>query len=312
MRHFLIKVSVIILAVIALHLSVAYLAGGHTDAYYLRYTTPRQQSLILGTSRAAQGLVPEVLNKELANSDYALPIYNFAFTNQHSPYGPAYLRAVKAKLDTNISNGIFILSVDPWSLSEAIDSEGDLAKFREAKLPLNTLECFTCKPNFEYLQKHYPKAWGNVLLQPWLTPELFLHHDGWLEVQVPMDEKSVAKRTSEKVEQYQILAKKYRISGQRLRALENLIDYLQQHGVVFLVRLPVGHQLLGIETEYWPGFSLGLTKLAANQGVTFFDLTANSSGYQFTDGNHLFSESGRVVSKRLGELIMLELERPSN
>jgi hypothetical protein len=294
----------VIALLIAVHAGVGFWAGGHTDAYYLRFATPAQRSLILGTSRAAQGLVPAVLNAELERAGYAGPMFNFAFTNMHSPYGPAYRRAVQHKLDPNTKNGLFLLSVDPWSLSAKEENAGNPALFRESELPISTLDCFTCAPNWQYLRQHYSKAWGSILLQPWLTPELFLHRDGWLEVTVPMAGQDVARRTQEKITQYQQLTNAYVPSPLRKDALLALIQWLQKHGEVVLVRLPVGQELLAIEQAYWPGFTTELQAIAQKQGVAYHDLTTAFPTLQFTDGNHLYQASAKKVSKALAKRLL--------
>lgn len=307
MRLFLIKSGLVGVLVLAVHVGVAYWAGGHADAYYVRYATPKQRSLILGTSRAAQGVVPEVLNAGLAGvmaqGGVEGPVFNFAFTNLHSPYGEAYLRAIRRKLEDGTRNGLFILSVDPWSLSVEVGRAGDTSRVREMGLPIQTLECMSCRPNWEYLMQEYPKMWGHILLQPWLSPELYLHEDGWLEVDVPMDIKSVAKRTKEKIAQYEGMARQYQASAYRMRALERTIAFLKEHGLVVLVRLPVGEGLMEIERGYWPGFSGEMQEVAKVWGCAFEDFTASSLSWQFTDGNHLYRESGRALSVELGRRV---------
>ena len=39
------------------------LTNGYTDPFYLRFTTPKNNNLIIGTSRAAQGIQPEIIRK---------------------------------------------------------------------------------------------------------------------------------------------------------------------------------------------------------------------------------------------------------
>ena len=91
------------------------------DNFYFKFTTPKQSSMILGTSRALQGLIPEIINKEL-NID----IYNYAFTVMNSSYGPSYLNSIKKKLNKNSKDGVFILAVDPWSISTKFNPSDDL------------------------------------------------------------------------------------------------------------------------------------------------------------------------------------------
>ena len=44
------------LPIIGIHLYLASFAGGNTDSFYRRFTSPQQSNLILGNSRAAQGV----------------------------------------------------------------------------------------------------------------------------------------------------------------------------------------------------------------------------------------------------------------
>ena len=96
-------------------LAPVVLKGG-VDAFYGRFTSPPAGSLVLGTSRAAQGIRPAVLTARLGGQ-FEGPVLNYAFTLTHSPYGPAYLRSIQRKLRPETKNGLFIVAVDPWSLS---------------------------------------------------------------------------------------------------------------------------------------------------------------------------------------------------
>ena len=89
---------------------------GGVDAFYGRFASPPAGSLILGTSRAAQGIRPAVLAARLGGQ-FEGPLLNYAFTLTHSPYGPAYLASIRRKLRPEVRHGLFIVAVDPWSLS---------------------------------------------------------------------------------------------------------------------------------------------------------------------------------------------------
>lgn len=101
MRQFLIQVLVFCAIAVGLFLAFLSQADGSTDPFYIRFTTPQQESLILGTSRAAQGLQPKVFD-----SISSLDIYNYAFTIGHSPYGKTYLNSIKKKIRENTKNGV--------------------------------------------------------------------------------------------------------------------------------------------------------------------------------------------------------------
>ena len=66
-------------------LAPVVLKGG-VDAFYGRFTTPPAGSLVLGTSRSAQGIRLAVLTTR-PGGQFEGPLLNYAFT--HSPYGPA-------------------------------------------------------------------------------------------------------------------------------------------------------------------------------------------------------------------------------
>lgn len=102
------------------------------DNFYRRFTTPRGKSLVLGTSRSAQGIKPAVFNERLTTQNNAM--INHSFAIGPSSFGPNYLREVKHKIDQETENGLFIISVDPWSLATDIDNiEDDTAKFFEVR-----------------------------------------------------------------------------------------------------------------------------------------------------------------------------------
>ena len=77
---------------------------GQVDAFYGRFASPPAGSLVLGTSRAAQGIRPAVLSAQLG-SRFEGPLLNYAFTLTHSPYGPAYVRSIQRKLRPEVKNG---------------------------------------------------------------------------------------------------------------------------------------------------------------------------------------------------------------
>jgi hypothetical protein len=60
-------------------------ADGYSDSFYPKFTTPKQNNLILDTSKVAQGLNPYVINKILD-----IEMYNYSFSISSSPYGIKY------------------------------------------------------------------------------------------------------------------------------------------------------------------------------------------------------------------------------
>ena len=151
MNKFLAKTFFIFSIIITSYVLLGFLADGKTDPFYLRFTSPKQHSLILGSSRAAQGIVSTILNDELDEAILEGEIYNYSFTVLHSPFGAVYLNAIKEKLSEKTKKGLFIISVDPWSISSRIDIDYP----RESKLELAKISEFNSYPNYDYLRNAY-------------------------------------------------------------------------------------------------------------------------------------------------------------
>jgi hypothetical protein len=267
--------------------------GGHVDAFYGRFTSPPAGSLIIGTSRAAQGIQPAVLEASLGQQ-FEKPLLNYAFTLTHSPYGPAYLRSIQRKLRPTIKNGLFIVAVDPWSLSLA----GPEGSFPEDHSFIGELHQVSQNPNLPYLTRYQTKPLYRLLLD-YATATERLHPDGWLEVNIGTDSAQVRARTARKLEDYRLLAARQHLSAGRLEALRQTIRLLKQHGRVYLVRLPVGPSLLRLEQSYQPGFDQLMRQTATALAVPYLDYSAQP--YATTDGNHLQKSASSEFSAQLSK-----------
>ena len=130
MKHFIKKTILFLLVPFLLLVLSFFVADGTTDEFYIRFTTPEQNSMIVGTSRAAQDILPAVIDSVLNNNHLAGASFNYAFTVAHSPYGPAYYESIKKKLNKNSKEGKFIVAVDPWSLSLKEEKSNDRNSFQ--------------------------------------------------------------------------------------------------------------------------------------------------------------------------------------
>lgn len=271
-------------------------ANGNTDPFYLRFTTSKQENLILGTSRSAQGLQPKEFNKILGKK-----FYNFSFTVVDSPYGPIYLNAIKKKLKENSKESIFILSVDPWSISSDTKDPNDYMKFQENDKCLGNTYFVNIKPNFNYLIQNMNGNYYKLIKNK--RNEMFLHEDGWLEVDVPMDTLSLNKRLKDKVRQYQnINSCKNNFSSLRLFYLKKTITFLKKFGKVYLVRLPIHSKIFEIEQKYMPDFTEKINSISKFSDG-YLDMTIGNEKYIYIDGNHIFKKSGVIVSKNIANWI---------
>ncbi len=269
-------------------------ADGSYDEFYLRFTTPKQENLILGTSRAAQGVLPSVLDRLLHRS-----FYNYSFTLSTSPYGPVYLESIKKKVDPAISTGIFILSVDPWSLSNKDLKEDQTSSFRENDNFVASTTRVAQQPNFEYLLENLNPAY-RILLPKRKTTKL--HKDGWLEITIPMDDKSVLKRTSAKLNAYRSDLSRFTPSERRIQSLVETVEFLKTKGEVYLVRLPVHPEMARMEQTLMPNFDSRIQP-AISLANGYKDLSTYNDKLQFTDGNHLYKASGETVSGIIGDWV---------
>jgi hypothetical protein len=292
MKDFLIKTSIFSLVVLTIFLLLLSRADGRTDNFYLRFTTPVQKSMIVGTSRAAQGLLPAVFD-----SINSTEMYNYSFTVNASPYGETYLNSIKKKIDKKSSAGTFIVTVDPWSICSSTENPEDSTQFRELDLYLAKTPFVTHNPNFLYLLKNLKGQYFYTVYKRQL-PTL-LHNDGWLEISVSMHPNEVKKRTDKRLGAYREgLLTRHKFSKTRLRYLKETISFLNQHGDVYLVRLPVHPEMMKMEIELMPNFDDHISNLIPST-KGYLDLTKFNSDYRYVDGNHLYKESGRRVSEKV-------------
>jgi hypothetical protein len=305
MNKFLKKIALWCGVGLALHVIAGFFASGKTDAFYLRFTTPKKSSLIIGTSRAAQGLMPSVINPLLGTN-----MLNFGFTLDSSPYGEVYNHAIEEKLDESTQNGIFILSVEPWSLSSAWTEEGKEG-IPEEGLSLGTVKELNQSPNYEYLVREYAKGWGfNVLEYYGYHPtEVTLHPDGWLEVDKPLDPSSIASRTKGKIKHYRENAMPGRkISDYRMSNLKKLIGKLKQHGKVYLVRLPVSPEMYDLEHEFCADFDAQMQSISETLSVPYNAMQSEAKDIVFSDGNHISRYSTQYCSQLVAKWILSQPE----
>ena len=269
---------------------------GGVDAFYGRFASPLAGSLILGTSRAAQGIRPAVLAARLGGQ-FDGPLLNYAFTLTHSPYGPAYLASIRRKLRPGVRHGLFIVAVDPWSLSAAGRADtAAVEQFPEAQSFIGQLHQVSQNPNLAYLSRYQTKPLYRLPLD-FATATERLHPDGWLEVNIGLDSAQVRARTARKLQDYRRLAASQHLSAGRLAALRHTIEFLKPHGRVVLVRLPIGAGLRALEQQYQPGFDQQMRRLAADFALAYLDYSA--APYATTDGNHLQKAASEAFSEQL-------------
>lgn len=297
MKQFVRSILVFSLFVLAVILSVFCLIDemGWSDWAYKRFRTSGEKSLILGTSRAAQGILPSVINKSLDGMGLYLPIYNFSFTGTASPYGELYYKAVDKKIDkSSYKNGLFILSVDPWGLSI---NEEDKDVYREYNRCLAYVDVYM-KPNFQYMFKYISPLSNDK--------SMTLHDDGWYELDIPMDSLELERRIDNKKKEYgNVTIEK---SQYRLNWLAKTIQLLKSKGRVFLCRIPPSDYFVNLENRLWPDFDNDMNIVAKNNDVTYISLIHAHSLYRTIDGQHIYKEDGKIFTKELCDSIKARIK----
>lgn len=273
------------MAVLAILFMVfAAIPAGRIGDVYRRVSSPRQSSLVIGTSRAAQAVNPEIINGRLKGCGRA-PLYNFAFHLDASSYNAVYEKAIYSKLDSRpAKRGIFILAVDPWALRT----------LRETPQELN-LKSYSRRPNVEYLIRNFSRSW----FSPFPTHS-FVNSHGRTEVDyAPRTKKEWEKRVRMRLEAYRDMAASYHYSPGSQAVLERIIETLKRRGDVFMVRIPTSVPMLRLEDKVCPDFSLRMKSIASGHGIGYFDFSRH--GYLTTDGNHLTKQEGDRFSAALSD-----------
>jgi hypothetical protein len=275
--------------------------NGYTDDHYERISSPRQAALILGTSRAAQGLVPEEIDAALLGAHARL--YNFSFTSATSPYGRTYYEAVERKLRRLPpgQRGLFLLEVNPLALS--IIGKGQGATFREEQTFLAKLHSVSLEPNIEYPFYVADRGYNIIdrTVRRWRGRDrLFLHADGWLEV-TPVEAGRVEENIRQKLEDYAATFGASEYSPERADYLERLLALLTPLGRTALVLVPIDPRLRALERAYMPDFDARMQAFAERWQATYSDLSDLDAEMATNDGNHLRRDASRRVSRELFE-----------
>lgn len=314
MARFILKVLLYCFTTIAMLYGISFFAGPSTDPFYLRFTSPKQGSLVLGNSRAAQGIVPSVVNPIVGegSDDYA-SLYNFSFTIGTSAYGQPYYKTLLRKLDvTGKRKSISILAVDPWSISTYnLDTTGKVAKFQEERSSPNNMHFLDISPNPEYLMKNLDNR-ASVIRSYFDPGPMKIMDDGSLAIEIKRSKAQFERQLRLKVRTYQGYARAHRFSPERFRYLQLTIDTLKKHGPVFLVRIPIHPEMLRVEQSFMPDFDKRMNQLSAEFNVPYLNHVHEGHTYEMTDGNHLTRQSAITFSESLAREIKAWLGKSAN
>ncbi|MEH6535076.1 MAG: hypothetical protein V7719_01690 [Psychroserpens sp.] len=296
MKRFLIKITIFGVVILSSMLLVFLNADGKSDPFYKKFTTSKQSSLFLGSSRVAHGIIPSVINNELKE----IKSYNYAFTYNTSGYGPTYLNSIKRKLDTTVKDQIFILGVNPWALSNNSEDPNDLDLFLEKNSFLGTLTTVNSNPNFNYLIHNYSEPYIKILYNR--TP-FIVDDDGYLKLILPLTAKRALEKEQESIANFTEVSNDYLFSTLRLSYLKETILYLKPYGDVYVLRMPIGKGLFNVEKEFMPNFDEMMHDLTSEMNISYLNFTNEVNDYHYIDGHHLFPESANKLSLEIATRI---------
>ncbi len=294
MQKFSLHTGILISLILAFAVYSYHQASGRADANYAKVSSPVQRNLILGNSKAAQGLNPSALKRHTG-----IEFYNFAFSVFASPYGPDYTDCILRKLDTTAKNQTFLLAIDPWSLAVKSNVGENPEAFRERNGFLTQGAQVTGTPNFGYLLHHYESKYYKLFFPDSL---MRVHENGWLQVNLDLSEEGIERRTSFTLHSYQEKASEQVISRTRLNCLVELIATLKKYGKVYLIRLPVNPELYQIEEQLSPHFN-SFVSAAVSLANGYLDFTGNNHNYTYTDGVHLTHFENEHLAKVISSTI---------
>ena len=256
------------------------------EPYYVKLLNKTDKGLILGDSRALQGINPECLN---------FPTFNFAFTIGHSPFDDSYLKLIRKKVDTTSKvKRHHIISVTPWSILNPENTDQDINPYFSEKLILP----FT-NPNWEYIYKFWDLSFVNSLKL--LRNKGYTTNFSWNNQNIDSSElyKEYPRRMREKIQNYKLKYKVQNLTLQshRVKNLINIIKYLNKTGSISIVRLPVSKEMLELENQIFPDLNDLCNKLAKGNKIEFINLT--DLDVQTTDGNHIWGDEVPKVMQQL-------------
>lgn len=313
MRLFLFKISVALGIAFAMHVMAGFFSDGKTDDFYLRFTTPRAKSMIIGSSRAAQGIHPDSIERVCLGLGRAIPVFNFAFTSMASPYGETYFKAIQSKIDTTTTSGLFIICVEPYTLGGVnTANETSTANLIEERGILYNAKSLNSYPNWEYLLKHYSYGWGRLALTSLgcYNNTTELHHNGWLEIKLNIDSASAKRRANDILYDKQSDVGNFSISPYRLQWLRETIAYLKRFGKVVMIRLPISKEFYDLELSLAPTFDQDMQTAADQCQIPYRSFQFMADSLTYKDGHHMQWSSTAKFSSAIAHALMLEELNP--
>ncbi|MDN3667885.1 hypothetical protein QWY93_00835 [Echinicola jeungdonensis] len=310
MKRFISKIFVFSIFPFGSLFGLFLLENGTADPFYQRVVGGEKKSMVIGTSKAAQGIVPTVINEKL-ELDGEKKLYNFSFTTIHSPFGESYNAAIHKKIDKDSKDGVFIVTVDPWSLSSSKKDPNDRSMMPDNKLFLGKLSSFSPVVNLEYLLRFYINPYYEIPLRYFVENSMHLKEDGWLKATPSIAEERYDRFYKSKIKEYEVRANRVKSSDYRIKSFTSLLDFLNEKGDVYVVVLPVDKNIYAIEKSICPDAMSNIKQLCNSKGIPFKDFNKSDTNYDFVDGVHLNYKSASLFSEDLA-IWMMEVNSTNN
>jgi hypothetical protein len=304
MKVFFTKLIFLIVVLVSTYgLLVHLLSSSDVDEHYYKFTQ-EAGGLILGISRAGEGIDPSILDRELNVTGTKGPIVNFALNKYQSPYGEVYLKAVEKKI-MGREGGVYVLSIAPGNfMSPTYLNEQEL-KEMDQKMSIGKIDNFTKAPNYSYIANCYSKPLYTALDLEASNNPVF-HQNGWQEAKLESPGFSITPELmkhwkSMNLREYRRIIKREKVSPYRIDHFKRILEYLQSKGNVFIVRLPTDCEIIADENSFWPEFDRDFNAIAQQYQVPFFNYSERCDQYVYYDGSHMESESARRFTSGLAE-----------
>lgn len=310
MKKFILKSFIFFFIVIAIVSIILLKYGGYVDYFYEKFTTAKASSMIIGDSRALQGIQPHIIDGNLVNSDFDLPVLNYSFTIAQSHIGPLYSKSILKKLNKNTKNGLFILAVNPWMLGSKKENDNYKGEFKEVGQPPHNMENVSMNPNFEYFIKNLNFFHFKGIFRQ----SSKLHKNGWLEEKnLPNDTTTFYNWKKNQLHIFKGFIKNYNVSSYRKKSLDTLVKSLKKHGKVFMIRTPIDKEMLALENSFFKDFDLFINEVALSNDINYINYTVNNSRkYKTYDGHHINKYDGVDFTKSICDSIQNNIKRLSN
>ena len=296
MKPFLLKILLFLLGSTSLiYLFFVNINEGFVEDFYPKFSSPLASSMILGSSRALQGLKPYDIYLDLPCDT---PILNFAFTMTHSPYGELYFRSIQKKLDPSSKNGLYILEINPFILSVKKGNK----ELREKTSRLSNQIMYNQSPNIEYILKNYQDPLYTLYIDDSVGNEVYSKY-GWFNFDVTVTEAQLKEKIDAGIKSYQKVFANSELSDYRLDYLKKTVNYLKSYGDVILLRMPLTKEMYTLENRYYPQFDQIIGKVSNEKGIRFINLVDSGYKYNFRDAHHIQSNSATYLSQDLNKEI---------